>query len=358
MIETYLIYNLVLLFSVVFAYIAEHSVNAIVEKMARILSAITLILPVALRDFKVGTDTENYISVFQSGSNMFDHFEWGFLTLCNFLKTLGLDERSILWMMGILTFLPICMKLPKRFLSISIFFYVVTFYFTILSCSRQVMSLSFVFWALVALQSKQHPKLKYCILILFAFSIHTSAIIYLPLLFVYKFTFSPKSSLVILGMLVSVILTYDVIEMIWNIFLFLDSSYSYYATSVYNRETELGSGYGVVIRFIIPCMFLLFSKRIYKQFEIIPLMGTLCIAYICSYLLGLQIHIFNRLVASFALVQFMLSCYIIQMLPGKIRIVFRLILIFLYLLIYEQGIAIGLRSLGSGAGISPYAFCF
>lgn len=358
MIETYLVYNSALLFSVVFAYIAERSANVRTEKIARILSAIVLILPVALRDFKVGTDTIAYISVFQTGSNLLEHFEWGFLNLCNFLKILGLGERSILWMMGICTFLPVCMKLPKRFLSISIYFYVVTFYLIVLSGSRQTMSLSFVFLAIVSLQSERYPKLKYCIFILIAFSIHSSAIIYFPFLFVYKFTLSPKVYVVVLVILLYVISSYDIIGMIWEASWFLDSSYSNYAVSQYNRETEIGSGYGVIIRCLIPCLFLLLSKRIYQCFEITPLMGTLCIAYLCSYFLALQIHIFGRLVSAFSLVQFMLVGYIMQTVPRSFRKIFWLMLIILYFLVYERDIAIALRSLGAGLGVSPYQFCF
>ncbi|WP_297900699.1 EpsG family protein [uncultured Parabacteroides sp.] len=358
MVETYLVYNSVLLFSFLFAYIAERSYDVKVEMLARILSALVLILPVALRDFRVGTDTLTYVSVFQSGSNVLEHFEWGFLALCELLKDWGLGERSVLWMMGLLTFLPVCMILPKKKLSVSMFFYVVTVYFLVLSGSRQVMSLSFIIWALASLRSKRHPRLKYCILVLMASSIHTSAFVYLPLVCIYKLTPSPKLYGVLIGLLIFVVFTFDVVGMIWNIPWIMESDYGNYAISRYNSETELGSGYGVAIRLIFPCLFLYLLNRIYRRFEVLPLMGFICVAYIFSYLLALQVAIFSRLVACFLIVQFMLPCYIFQVLSRRYRVIFQLMFVLLYLLIYEQGIATNLRILGSGLGVTPYTFCF
>lgn len=159
---------------------------------------LVLFLLFVLRDISVGTDTVNYLDIYNGEKDTFSLVkgnEYGY-SFINFLVfTYFGDFRFVLCIVSLLILFPLYVSLKKesRFIVLSICFYVSLFYYAnSLNIMRQSIAMSFSLLAYTYIDSRKWRH--YSIYLFIASLFHTTALFLFPLYFVnkikvYRFTF-------------------------------------------------------------------------------------------------------------------------------------------------------------------------
>ena len=106
MIETFILYNAILLLSVLFAYYAEHSKTRRSRILARYSLFMVLFVPSVLR-YDIGTDYASYVDSFNFSSE-YKQTEIVFYALILFLRNLQLPAHSLFVCSAFITYFPCC----------------------------------------------------------------------------------------------------------------------------------------------------------------------------------------------------------------------------------------------------------
>lgn len=348
MLYTLLIYNSIWAFSSFFAYLAGKS-HGWTELFFRIFTFGFLFIPAAIR-YKIGTDYVNYVDVFHSSLDL-EKTEIAYRLLNEIVKNSHLDVQWVFVASAFLMYFPICFLVKKKWLFPVVTFFVVFFYLKSFSLVRQSIAVCFLLVSLINyLEDKNFAKV--LLGMGFASCFHLSAFLFIPVLLFQKIRLSfSMSVIIIVGLLFAI--RNGLIDRIFTNELFLSTAYGNYAEGMFNRETEIGSGIGILICFAVPLYTLYHAKEIDKGYSIVVI-G--CIGYLFSYLLAIQIHIFNRLVDLYSFIPILSFSVMALVLKKK-----RNILIFLFLLNFlnfQKTIIYSKASLGEGLGITPYTTIF
>lgn len=355
MIATYFLYNSILLLSSFFAYCGERVGNKRDEYLCRIMVFLILWIPASFRS-DIGTDYSSYQSIYEHIDWYIDELEIGYVWLNQIFRSLSLGHEYMFSAVAALTYAPICFGMPKKGYSVLIIFYILTLYLVSYNLVRQSIAISFSLYA--AVQLLKGRNVLYFVIIIGAVMFHVSALLLLLFFFLKYIRFN-----IWVGILVTIlgsflIIKFDFISIIFGSDIFLSTSYGRYATSSFNKETEMGSGLGVMVKCIIPFIILFFASKIetsdlQSEKNKNGFLVGLSMAYIFAQVLSVQIHIFNRLVdiVSFMIV---LGIGIIYLIRWKYRKIILLFLSILFLTLFEKNISAGKSSEIGGLGISPY----
>lgn len=158
------------------------------QKKYNYFSLFVLFILKAFRDFSVGTDTINYKIYFERLSRGgIATKEIGFNFLNQLVIDSGGDMRVLMIIISLLTLVPlayICQKYsPKPAFSLFLY-YNLYIYFYSFNISRQVMAVSIVLLGVGYLV--KNKKALFCCIVLLASTIHVTALISLPLIFLDK----------------------------------------------------------------------------------------------------------------------------------------------------------------------------
>lgn len=359
MITTYFLYNSILLFSSLFAFCGEKVNSKKEEYLCRIIVFMILWIPASLR-YGIGTDYFSYKAIYEHLNWYTDDLEIGYIWLNMIFNSLTSEHEYLFSTVAAITYAPICFGMPKKGYSILIIFYVLTLYLSSYSMMRQSIAIAYSLYA--AIQLLKGKEKLYFVSIIFGAMFHVSALLLLLCYFLkyIRFNFWVGILITVFGGIF--IAKNDLISMIFESEIFLNSSYGVYASSTFNNETQLGSGLGIIARCLIPGIIIFLASKIEtsnRENEKIKngFIVGLSMAYIFSMILSAQIHIFNRLVdiVSFMLV---LGAGIIYLIHFKYRKIVILFLYVLFLIIFENNIYVSQNSMGSGLGISPYKSIF
>lgn len=357
MLFTYLVYNTILLFVIVFGYFVKVSANRSSEYISRTIVFLSIVIPASIRK-GIGTDYWAYIDLYNLYRNNTDDHEWGFQFLGVWLNSWGFDPQVFISVLAILAFFPVCYIVPKKKFFPFIVVYFLIVFLNCISTSRQVIALGFIVCGIFLLYDKK-GNLKYLFCAVLSVFIHYSSFIYFPLLFFRNIKFSKNSILLILGIIMALYFGGNIIDIIFNNELFLKSKYAVYAThSVYSQETVIGSGFGVLLNLIIPILFLLLSDKIRVKYKCVDFFIILTLCYIFIYSLALKIYIFGRLQQCFVFVPALLFIPVCETLFPKYKKIIMILFLLIYIVVFEYNIAINQLSLGSGLGVSPYTTIF
>lgn len=199
-----------------------------------VLSALPFLLVTGLR-YRVGTDWtyvyEPYFYYVRNGINQFN--EWGFTLLYRIFGYFTEDSWWVISFIGVLTVLLFFIAIYRESCSIPfsiLLFFVTNRYFTGLNQIRQMLSIAILVYGLGYLRARDWKRYFLCCLC--ALSIHNSAIIYVPLFFLYGRRFVWKSCL---GVLFFAILGSPVLGAAAKLLLSI-SSYGWYLDSVYQQN--------------------------------------------------------------------------------------------------------------------------
>ena len=229
--ETYFLYNFILVNCAIFSFIAGKIKNINLELLSRIVVFLTLTIPASLR-YYTGTDYGSYVRMF-SDDNYLESKEILWVWLNRFVQFLNLDVQWVFIFSAILIYFPLCFKIKKKFYFISIILYIVlSFYFKSYNAIRQMISVSFILWAFICYEDRKFIQM----ILLYAISIgfHSSAIILFPLFicsfinFSFKIKFLP---LILFTLLMFIILNINLVELMFKAFDFLNLKYLSYKNS-------------------------------------------------------------------------------------------------------------------------------
>lgn len=356
MFYTYFVYNSILFFVVVFAYLLQKSGDRISEYGFRTLLFLTMAIPACIRK-NIGTDYWNYVDLYRQYATNTDSHEFGFVWIGQVMNYIGFHFQFFIILLAVLAIAPICYYIPKRNCASFIIMFFFLNYLDIMGTSRQQISITLITCAIIALYHNR-GSIKYLFSSILAFLLHYSSVLYVPLLFFKNIKITPIKAYLSLACVVVATMGGGMIEWLFDSSLFLDSPYGVYVNSSYNTEANVGSGLGVIANLLLPFLFIVFFKRIQRS---VPHNGFLCILtlfFIGSYILASQIHIFGRLINVFCFVPAFIAYPTCKAISSKYRKLVFAGFFFIYLILYEKTIAISQISLGNGLGISPFSTIF
>lgn len=161
------------------------------KKVGRLLLAIVfsiLFILLGFRTINVGTDTINYLEIFER-INYYDNkeIEYGWKALNVAIFNIGINFQGFIAVTAFITLLPVYITVKKHSVNpmFSLFFYyTLYFYFNAFNISRQALAVVIVLSAMPLLL--KDSKTKYILYVLLASSFHTTALVTLPLVFINK----------------------------------------------------------------------------------------------------------------------------------------------------------------------------
>ena len=352
MLFTFIVYNSILIFTIIWSVLVQKSKDNISEYGFRTLLFITQALPACVRK-GIGTDYWNYKLLYDIYKHSQDEHEIGFQMVGKLLNLFGAHSQFFISFLAIFSIAPICYYLPKRNFSYFIITYFFLVYLDIIGTSRQDISVAFIICGIIALFHR-HGNIKYLVTAFSAILFHYSSFLYFPLIFFKRIRVSYRFIIITLVTIFVLFSGVGIIEMIFNSSLFIDSPYGVYIGSDYIREANVGSGLGVIANILIPILFLIYFPRTSRYINHASFFAALAMMFIGSYLLASQIHIFGRLVNVFIFVPAFLSYSVSKGISTKYNQLIFLGFICMYLVLFEKSIIDNQISLGSGLGVSPF----
>lgn len=357
MLFTYIIYNVILLFVLIFGYYVKVSSTKLSEYICRTIVFLSIVIPASIRK-GIGTDYWSYVGLYQWYSTNSDEHEIGFQLLGKLMNFFGFSYQSFIASLAILAFAPVCYYVPKRNFYPFIVIYFFLLFLSCISTTRQAISIALVTCGIFALY-KEKGTMKYLFCVVLAFFFHYSSILYFPILLFKNIKFSNTNIYICLGIILMIMSRADFIDNLFASSIFQDSPYGVYATiGQYNREAEVGTGLGIILNLMLPCLFLMLNRKISKYYDHVGFFVFLTMLFVTSYFLASKVHILGRLMGCFIF----LPAFLIHPVCKTLSLKYNNFLIFLffiiYLILYEKMIAVSQSSLGNGLGISPYTTIF
>lgn len=334
--ETYFLYNFILVNCAIFSFIAEKIKNINLELLSRIVVFLTLTIPASLR-YYTGTDYGSYVRMFSDDSYL-ESKEILWVWLNRFVQFLNLDVQWVFVFSAILIYFPLCFKIKKKFYFISIILYIVlSFYFKSYNVVRQMITVSFILWAFICYGDRKFMQM--ILLYIISIGFHSSAIILFPLFicsFVnlsFKIKFLP---LILFTLLMFIVLNINLVEPMFKAFDFLNLKYlSYKNSTMYLSERHSGSGFlGVFIRTGFIFLSIISYTNIVKKFPSKLNVLNLSIMYLIAYILCEKITIFDRIrdLLSFSVI---LIAGIIFYCSGQYKKIIFIFFIILNIIVFE-----------------------
>lgn len=353
---TYLVYNSVLFFVVVFGFCVQRASDKKNELLARTCTFLVMLLPAAIRK-GIGTDYEAYVELYRLYAGGTDDHEIGFQMLGQLMNAFHLHYQWFIIILAILCLLPVCYCIPRKYFGEFIVIYFFMTYPAMMSTSRQLVAVSLICCGTVALYHRKGT-IRYVACVVCAFLFHYSALILLPFVLLRNIKWTWQRIYCLSGLMIFLFQTVDVINMIFTNELFLESEYGVYAINSYNRDAEIGTGLGVFANVLGPLLFVLSSSKVLRNDRRNGFLLFLSVCFVGGYLLASQIHIFGRLVACFSFVPALLIPLLCRTLTPKYSKLVYMGFFLIYLVLFERTIQISQITLGSGLGISPYRTIF
>lgn len=347
---TYIVYNAILFFSVLFAYLAEHSKTKLSRFMSRLFLFIVLFIPSAIR-YNIGTDYRNYVDDYYSiyGNNS---MEIGFYVLIVFLRYCNLTAHNLFVYSSFLVYFPLVF-LSRKYYSLKILLYVLLLYLQSFSAVRNMISLSFVILSFdLFFRGKNLGALAvYPISLLF----HISSFVFLPFFFLNKLRYN-KIAFLAISLFVLSISYFDFLFVVLNNDFFFETKYSKYLFGKFSSEPIFNTGYGMLLKILYSTaafVYFVFSQN--KNYSICYLF----LFYLISLILATKVVIMARLVDVFAISLIFAIPLCLVSWRSKGVIAFRYLTILFYLVLFELFIKTNDgNSITGDHGIYPYQTIF
>ena len=357
MVRTYIIYNLTLFFTIIFSIWVTHSKNKSSEYIARILVFFSVAIPAYIRK-GIGTDYPGYVHLYQRYRHLDDDHELGFKILAKLCWLFDATPHTFIAILAIIPLALIVFYVPKRHYDYFVPTYILTSYLKIIAVSRQEVAIAFAICGIIALE-KKYGTIKYLLNSTMACLFHSSSIFYYPILLLKKVEIGPRSIMVLLIIVFTLTLGANVIDWIVTNPMFLASKYSkYLGNDYYFRDTELGSGLGVIANLILPILFLIFYKRSSKYVNNANFICWLTLCFLASYLMSTQTYIFTRLIDVFRFIPAFIAYPTCKAISKRHPFIIFLGFMFMYFVIFNKAVTEAQVSLHRGLGISPFYTIF
>lgn len=357
MLSTFFIYNSVMVVSVLFAFLSRIAKDNTGRRISLAITFLSLFLISALRS-GVGADFENYETIF----NNIDYFtadriEPGFLWINKFLSYLGFPAQSIFVVMAfIVAYFVVLASRKVRRPEQLVLAYCLLFYLDSLNIIRQAAATAILLYAILCLIDRENKR--FLLFVLLATSLHYSAILFLPIIFVNNIKFD-KKMLLLTVLLTIVFIRISVIEILINSSVLSGTKYNFYlGSTIYNFESGFWSTVLFLLRYIVLFVAFLIPRRYYPQnlqrFRNITLI--LNVLLLLSIAVYFKFYIFHRFVSLFS-VSLILSMVLVSQAKIRWRQPLILLCVIVPLIFFENDIRVFEKSL-PGKGITPYKTVF
>lgn len=344
MFETYLVYNFVLVFSVLFAWLSEKSVN--LRKLLLTASFSVLYLTSVLR-FNIGHDYWNYVLSFKEIYNneeieLLDKLSFGLVC-----KAFSFSPRGYLFVFAFYSFFTLFFLfktlIKRNILPMGIFIFICyNYFFTSLDQIRQTAAIFIFIYSIQFIEEKQFKNFLFSIILASLF--HFSAIFLLP----FYFLNTKKINIWILFLMI-IIFTAGYFSGLWeNLrirFIRFIPIYNYFADIAKQLESQsLGTGLGFIYLLVIN-LIIIFNLR-HDEKSVLYHMSAIGVLFFLFSAGNLNI---DRFANYFLMAQTISIPYIIRKSQSDILRVFILLTAFFMLQLYIST---------SPRGTSPYQSIF
>ena len=264
-----------LVFSIPMVKPSNHHNNStiVINSISYYTPILLLSIILGLR-YGVGVDYFSYEQMYESQkwSSIYDgNIEYIFSTIYFICFHLGTPYHVVQILLNLIFFFFIYKTFEKRrliFPWVIIFIFFTGFLFQYLNIQRQAIAFSILLYSLQFIE-KRHL-LNFLLCIVFASGFHYSALLFLPIYYIWPSINIFKSLRLQLSLwLISFVFSEFLTELIANISLSLleNTAYGKYGASVLTWEMERGSGTGIIVKGISDLIVIMYSKKLFTFFE-------------------------------------------------------------------------------------------
>lgn len=371
-----LTYVLIYIFSFLFAICYSKSRDKYASLVFKVVTFLLLCLPACLR-YKIGTDYASYIRIinrcFRSGH--YDVFEAGWIPILWLIKSLKLDTHFFFIIVSTFTYFIVFKYIERPYFYLCIPVYVCTAYLESYNLVRQSFACTVFFLCIMAFQKEKYFRAIFWGVLSFLF--HKSTIVLcllLPLSAMKCTMFSPYKN-AFFFLLIYIFFTFiNVGEILMEKVAAYTPYAAYVTASEYNRQTEMRTGLGILLRVFILFIFIFMSSRKQDKKRIIYgrdriLTEELCheknykiscifvFALLMFSLLGAQIRILGRLVNLLSPF-YLLEIQTLAKSESKYKRVCLFVIILIFFALFVATLTSSPSSAKRGLGLVPYQSIF
>lgn len=321
-------------------------------------TALLLVFPLLLATirYNVGYDYGSYISGYElaadnSFESIFSTYKLGDpigFSLLNKFSTLFNSDRAFLFFTSLFAYLPVLIIVlsdwkDKRFQSLIVFFYLFSCFIFSFSAIKQGIAMSFLLCSLKYVFDRK--PIKFLILIGIAFLFHSSALVFIPVFFLW----SKKEEVDTLKKIITIIVCALIIanlELLLSVF--LEGRYQSYATEIVEGQNR-----SFFLYLLITIVCYVFRKQLIRLDKRNDLLITLMTIGVIFQILGFFNAFTKRISDYFIMVQIFLIPQLTAVFKNRNEQQFVVILEVLYAIIM---FVIATPTAPSGMGFIPFGF--
>ncbi|MCS2150039.1 EpsG family protein [Scandinavium manionii] len=260
----------------------------------------------ALR-YGVGTDYKNYVKIYHEINSSIGtdaNIEFAFYNIVKFCDYIGADVELMFAIMSAIIIIVFFSAREMRTIW-GVFAFICILYLPSFSLIRQSAAIGFVCVASFAIINN---RVKYAFaLTVIGCLFHMSAILFILVILCRRIKIGIGLGFVTILTIYVLLSKFNLAQLVLDNEFFRESRYGVYSDSgMFAKQTEMGTGLGVLLKLLPSFIFLLLSRGYKrsddKNIDALNILNCLNYIYIIAILFSIQIHIFNRVVDLFMFV--------------------------------------------------------
>ncbi|MBS9767859.1 MAG: EpsG family protein [Flavobacteriaceae bacterium] len=354
--QTFLIYNFILLGATFFGYLYEKSQNKGTQKLYWCLSFMIPFTFLAIR-YDIGTDYQSYVEYFyRIAGGAIVLKEPAYLFINKTIAELGLDVQWLFVIFGFLFTFFAYKALPKKGFAFGVFIFLATMYlYEGLSMLRQGLATVMMAYGIKYIVDRKF--IKYLILSIMAMLFHLgTGFIFLLL---YPFLNRKFNRWLLLGVLLVTYLIVLKTDMVFNamsFFVSLFPKYAWYLNSKYMEMATIGTGLGILSNLLLGLMVIFFKDKITKRYENANVVINMYFLYLFFMILHMEMIVLLRLEHMFIFAPAIALPYCMSIFEKRGRLFVVFIVSLLLFAMFNKYIASGTLAIDNDIYINPYQF--
>lgn len=317
----------------------------------------------AFRSMWVGTDTPSYyllygrINAFYSVESIQGHMESGFMYFCKLLSFISEEPQFLLIVTSFIMLFFVFRFIHKysNLFLLSVLIYVCDTFLFNLTGMRQSLAMVLVVYSFDYILKKNFYY--YCLIILLATMFHKSALLFLPVYFLFNIEINLKKIIYIISFSA---IAANFFQYTQKIIFFLFPSYIGYTDSVWFGEAKLATILKLIMNFIvfITSYYFYSKQKIFlskKQIQFYNILLWLSLIGSCISMLSIKATLFSREILYFTFFNIVLLPNSIHSFRKKKVMIFVSVSTIMFFILYA-GICLYYRP--TWFGVIPYTFCW
>jgi len=320
-----------LIYIVIYVLILFFATNKKARNTKELFNSLIILLGIFLcMGYMTGSDWRGYEIEYNSlnFSNLFENikgFEFGYQIIQIIFKTLGFSFWPFFIILKIICF-SITIKVLKKYSTNNYIWGLLLFYgvFALNAyidnpMRNLIASVIFIYSFKYILENKF---IKYIFLVILASLFHMSALLMLPIYFVYKMNITPKVLLIVLSILLTIVISFQflfrqfLLDLVWGNQNIIANRFNYnYLHESFYKDKQSIITIGFIIHYISFAL-IAFKKKEFEKIKYGHLIFNLTFIYIIFYTISFSIWIFFR-IRLFVFIPFCISISYLPLLYRK-----------------------------------------